>query len=188
MKRIIGTALVVLLLLFGGYMYVKILLDAGSDIKGDLSVTPITVTTSTLTAEDTLTVDTVTTSTVPIAEEIVEEEETIVAPAAQGLSVTGALGTGVENRALIGEASEFSADVGRVYCLITVTGAEQPTEVTHVWYYKNQEKARTELSIKYKKHRTWSYKTIHPQHIGDWRVDVVDTAGNVLTSFPFVVR
>jgi hypothetical protein len=184
MKRIIGTALVVLLVLFGGYIYIKILLDAGSDIKGDLSSTPITMTPSTIEAVETITMDTITTTTVPV----VEEKEPIIVQSDQGLTVTGALGTSVENRVLIGKDTKFGADVGRVYCLITVTGGNRPTEATHVWYFKGQEKARTELPIKYKKHRTWSYKTIHSQQVGDWRVDVEDSSGNVLKSFSFSVR
>jgi hypothetical protein len=167
MKRKIIVALVVLLALVGGYFYVRILLDAGSDIRDDISVTTDTVTTDTLA--------------------VVEKKIPMVTQVAQGLSVEGGLGTGVENRALIGEAAEFGADVGRVYCLITVSGADRPTEVAHVWYFKDKEKARTALPIKYKKHRTWSYKTIHPQHAGDWRVDVVDMSGKVLKSFPFVI-
>lgn len=178
MKKYIGVILGTLLVLLAGYIFLT--RDTKSDITADLTEIAETA------EMETVTTDTVavTVTTLPV----IEKKETIVAPADQGLSVTGALGTGVEGRALVGEAAEFGADVGRVYCVITVSGANVPTEVAHAWYFKDQERARTNLPIKYKKHRTWSYKTIHPQHVGSWRVDVVDRSGNVLKSFPFVVR
>lgn len=189
MKRILGIIVIVLLVLLGGYIYIKILLDAGSEIKGELPTTPYMATPETAAMEMVVEKETekpemVTTTTLAM----IEEPETMVVPAAQGLVVSGALGTGVEDHVLVGEATEFGADVGRVYCLTTVTGADEPTQISHVWYYKDQEKARTELPIKYKKHRTWSYKTIHPEWVGNWRVDVVDAGGKVLKSFPFMVR
>ena len=191
MKKYIGIILAVLLVLLAGYIFLT--RDTKSDITADLTEIAETAEMETVTAdttEDPISPTTINTTTMPTATTvpIVEKKETIATPSAQGVSVTGALGTGVEGRALVGEAVEFGKDIGRVYCVITVSGANVPTEVAHVWYYKDQEKARTNLPIKYKKHRTWSYKTIHPQHVGSWRVDVVDASGNVLRSFSFVIR
>lgn len=182
MKKYMGIILGVLLVLLAGYIFLT--RDSKPDITADLTEIAETTEMETVTTDTVAVTATVTTTTLPV----VKEKEIIVAPIARGLSVTGALGTGVEGRTLVGEAIEFGNDVGRVYCVITVSGADKPTEVAHVWYYKDQEKARTNLPIKYKKHRTWSYKTIHPQHVGDWQVDVVDSSGNVLKSFAFVIR
>jgi Protein of unknown function (DUF2914) len=193
MKKAMWISLTIVLVILGSYMFLT--RDTGLSISDELmeiaekSIRDRNTTEAEVKAETkvevvkaipidtapTTTTTTITTTTLPVV-------------VGQGLSVTGALGTGVENRTLIEESTQFGAYVGRVYCLITVSGADQPTEVETVWYYKDKEKARTELPIKYKKHRTWSYKTIHPQQVGDWRVDVVDSSGNVLKSLSFVVR
>ncbi|MEA3493750.1 MAG: DUF2914 domain-containing protein [Candidatus Margulisiibacteriota bacterium] len=185
MKKIVWIVLIIVLIFLGGYIFLN--RGTKSDITDELFKIAETDTTG-VTTEDTVPANTVTTSIVATTTiPIVKEKKTIVAPVGQGLSITGALGTGVEGRVLVGEASEFGKDVGRVYCVITVTGANGPTEVAHVWYFNDQEKANTTLPIKYKKHRTWSYKTIHPQHVGNWRVDVINRSGKVLKSFSFVI-
>lgn len=113
-----------------------------------------------------------------LAEEQVEVEET-------KLTVETRLGTGVEERELIGEASTFPLSVDRVYCWTCVTGADEPTEITHVWYYGVEKMAEVALPVEYSRHRTWSYKTILPEWKGQWRVEILDAAGNKLDSIVF---
>lgn len=203
MKKTVIVVIVVLLAILGVYIYVKMLLGVGSIIKDDFSTTTSTITTDIVT-EETVTKYLVTTiaavavdedkDTAPPVEEVLNEPATPavdkehVASVEEGLSVTGALGTAVEKKTLIGEATEFNADVESVYLLTVIKAASVPTEIEHVWYYNGKEMARTKLPITYKRHRTWSYKTIRPQWIGDWRADVVDMSGKVLKSFPFVIR
>ncbi|MFB0527866.1 MAG: DUF2914 domain-containing protein [bacterium] len=110
-----------------------------------------------------------------LAEEQVEVEET-------KLTVETKLGTAVEERELIGEASNFPPSVGKVYCWTFVSGAEEPTEITHVWYYGVEKMAEVVLPVKYPRHRTWSYKTILPEWKGQWSVEILDEAGNKLDS------
>jgi len=76
-----------------------------------------------------------------LAEEQVEVEET-------KLTVETRLGTGVEERELIGEASSFPLSVGKVYCWTCVKGADEPTEITHVWYYGVEKMAEVVLPVK----------------------------------------
>jgi hypothetical protein len=216
MKKI-GIVVIVLLVILGGYIYVKMLLGVGSVIKDDFSTTTSPITTDAVTIDTVTkyTVTTIATSTVdkeratPVDEGQKEDATPVVdedkdtappdkdttppvkdttPPVEEVLSVTGALGTAVEKKTLIGKATEFNADVGKVYLLTTIKADSVPTEIEHVWYYNGKEKARTRLPVTYKRHRTWSYKTIVPGLIGDWRVDVVDMSGKVLKSFPFVIR
>jgi len=113
-----------------------------------------------------------------LAEEQVEVE-------AAKLTVETKLGTGIEERELIGEASTFPPSVGRVYCWTCVTGADEPTEITHVWYYGVEKMAEVALPVEYPRHRTWSHKTILPEWKGQWRVEILDAAGNKLDSTVF---
>lgn len=123
---------------------------------------------------------------VPLAGENVEEDEKETSK--YGLTVEMKFGTGVEDREVVGEADEFSPDVGRVYCWTVVKGAEEETTVTHVWYLEGKKKSEVELPVKFRRHRTWSYKTVTPEMTGEWSVDVLDADGVVLESASFTIK
>lgn len=104
----------------------------------------------------------------------------------QGLKVEKAVtATSVEDHEPVGEATEFDASVGKVYCWSKVLAETVPTTIKHVWYADDQKVFELPLDIKYPSTRTWSNKTIRP---GNWRVDVTDEAGTVLTSVSFTVK
>ncbi|MDZ7714757.1 MAG: DUF2914 domain-containing protein [Balneolaceae bacterium] len=107
---------------------------------------------------------------------------------AQDLSVeTIEIGTAVENRSIVGADSTFAPNVENLFCFTKVTGAQDTTEIYHVWFYKDEEKARTPLTIKSKDWRTWSSKTILDSWTGAWRVAVEDQNGNILAEKSFMV-
>jgi hypothetical protein len=88
----------------------------------------------------------------------------------------------------MGIDTTFAADVGNVYCFTHVEGAKDTTQIAHVWYYKEQEKARINLNVQSNDWRTWSSKTILKNWVGHWRVMVEDSQGNVLATKNFVIR
>ncbi len=108
-------------------------------------------------------------------------------PAAdQGLKVEKAVAaTSVENREPVGENKEFEAAAGTVYCWTKITAGTTPATIKHVWYFGKQKVFEKSLDVKYPSTRTWTAKTIQA---GDWRVDVTDEAGTVLTSVSFTVK
>jgi hypothetical protein len=57
----------------------------------------------------------------------------------------------------------------------------------HVWSYGDVERARVSLSINAKSWRTYSSKAIQAHEIGTWRVDVLDTSGNLLETIDFEI-
>jgi hypothetical protein len=104
----------------------------------------------------------------------------------KGLSVEKAVvATSVENHEPVGEATEFEASVGKVYCWTKVVAETVPTKIKHVWYVDDKQVSEIPLDVNYPSTRTWSTKTIWA---GSWRVDVTDEAGNVLTSVNFTVK
>lgn len=98
------------------------------------------------------------------------------------------LGTGVENREAIGVDTIFSADVGKLYCWTKITGATTETQISHNWYYQDQEVVKIDIMVKYPSYRCWSIKTIYPEMKGNWRVDIVDAEGDTIGSISFTVR
>ena len=93
----------------------------------------------------------------------------------------------VEDREPVGVSTEFPSDIGRIYLWTRIYGAEQPTKIKHVWYYGVQKMREIPLSIQYQRTRTWSYKNILPQWVGDWHVEVVDEQGRVLKKLSFKI-
>src|SRR5207248_1211378 len=96
-----------------------------------------------------------------------------------------ALGTGVEARDLVGEATEFDVSVGRIYCWTKIISQNVPTTIKHVWYADGEQVAEVPLNINYPSVRTWSSKAISA---GKWRVEVVSESGDVLASTDFTVK
>ena len=93
----------------------------------------------------------------------------------------------VVDREPVDAGVSFSASLGTLYCFTKITGAQDPTMVTHVWYFGATERARVELDIKAASWRTWSSKIIQAHEIGTWRVDVLDEGGTVLKELQFEI-
>lgn len=110
----------------------------------------------------------------------------ISAPVSETVKVDRvALGTGVENREPMGETKEFMASVNRVYHWSKISAANVPTEIKHVWYAGGKKEAEVSLPVKYVSMRTWSSKAVWP---GQWKVEIVDSSGHVISSTEFVVK
>jgi len=95
-----------------------------------------------------------------------------------------AIGTGIQDRELVGQATEFSASLGRVYCWTKVIAQNVPTSVKHVWYLDGKKSVEITLNVKYPRTRTWSNKAIRP---GSWKVEVLDESGSAVSSVEFKV-
>ena len=104
----------------------------------------------------------------------------------QGLKVEkGVAATSVEDREPVGENKEFDASVGRVYCWTKIAAQTTPATIKHVWYLGDKKVFEKALEIKYPSTRTWTSKAVEA---GDWRVDITDDAGAVLSSVSFKVK
>jgi len=93
----------------------------------------------------------------------------------------------VVDREPVDAGVSFSASVGTLYCFTKIAGAQEPTKVTHVWYFGAAERARVELDITSSSWRTWSSKIIQAHEIGSWRVDILNEAGTVLKELQFEI-
>lgn len=97
-----------------------------------------------------------------------------------------AICTGVENLEPIGAGISFPNSIGELYCFTRITGALTPTTVTHVWYFEDTERGRMDLAVNAPRWRTFSSKIIQPHEIGSWRVEILDSEGDVLKLIQFI--
>lgn len=102
--------------------------------------------------------------------------------------VEAAISTGVVDHLPIDSVEAYTVKAGKLYCFTRVLGSAGRDKVIHIWRREGQEMARIELPLRSDDFRTWSVKSIQPTWSGKWQVDVVDNAGTVLVSLPFVLQ
>lgn len=108
---------------------------------------------------------------------------------ARGLKITEmAFSEKVENHNPVNPDTSFSYTVGKVCCFTRVEGAQDTTQISHIWYHNDKEMAKVDLSVRSSYWRTWSSKQILKSWIGNWRVDVVNADGDVIKSKSFVIK
>lgn len=86
-----------------------------------------------------------------------------------------------------GVAQNFPPDVGEVVFFNQLSGVPGQTTVKHVWVFDNAVQMEVKLEVEGEGWRVWSAKKISAQQSGNWNVDVLDAAGNVLESATFTV-
>ena len=97
----------------------------------------------------------------------------------------GAVCENVVDHEVVSASTSFPSRVEKLYCFTKIAGAKEPTQITHVWYYGETERARVELAVKSASWRTHSSKLIQPHETGKWRVEVLDKDGRLLETYRF---
>lgn len=95
---------------------------------------------------------------------------------------------GVINREPIEPGDIFSNNVKKLFCFTRVVGAKEDTEIIHKWYYKGEIISQVILPVKSVNWRTYSSKTIHPEYIGEWKVEIVSKDREPLEQIYFAVN
>jgi hypothetical protein len=81
------------------------------------------------------------------------------------------------------------SSVGKLYCFTRVVnpGGEE-TVIKHAWYKDGQPVRENVLPIRGAKWRTWSKRPVDRSSVGEWRVDALDSEGNLLRSVKFRIN
>ena len=93
--------------------------------------------------------------------------------------------TGVANREAVDAGTSFSVSVGKLYCFSKIADIQESTEIVHVWYYRETERARLSLGVNPPAWRTYSSKIIQAHEVGSWRVEILDASGHLLETAKF---
>jgi hypothetical protein len=94
----------------------------------------------------------------------------------------------VTDREPEGIADTFSADAETVFCFLETQNINVDTEISFVWYFEGQEKARITLPLqKGMRWRTFSSKKLANMK-GNWTVELKDNSGIVLNTVSFKVQ
>ncbi|MBW6512566.1 MAG: DUF2914 domain-containing protein [Desulfuromonadaceae bacterium] len=109
--------------------------------------------------------------------------------AAQTLQVTsGVITSGIAERAPIDAIEVFNTSIDTLYCFTRIEGAEEETFISHTWKHNGVEVSRSELPVRSSYWRTWSSKSITPEAVGDWQVEIHDAQGELLKTISFTLN
>ena len=96
---------------------------------------------------------------------------------------------GIYKRNPIKPGSSFINNVDSLFCYTKISNSGSKKEIRHIWYFDDKEISSVTYNIKTSyNYRSWSKKTIYPRQIGKWRVDVIDSFGNILGSRNFNIK
>ncbi|WP_321392163.1 DUF2914 domain-containing protein [uncultured Desulfuromusa sp.] len=100
----------------------------------------------------------------------------------------GTITSAIKNQLPVDRIESYRADFGKLFCFTRIVGAQEDTEVTHVWYYQDAELARVTLPVRSSDWRTYSSKRFLPQWAGQWKVAVLDEEGSEIAVIPFLLE
>ena len=95
----------------------------------------------------------------------------------------------VYKRTPVGADVIFTNNVDSLYCYTRIQNTGSKKEVKHIWYYENQIMTQVRYNVKKSNiYRSWTKKTILPNQIGKWRVDIHDNDGTIIGSKEFQIQ
>ncbi len=95
----------------------------------------------------------------------------------------------VYKRTPVGADVIFTNNVDSLYCYTRIQNTGSKKEVKHIWYYENQIMTQVRYNVKKSNiYRSWTKKTILPNQIGKWRVDIHDHDGTIIGSKEFQIQ
>ena len=93
----------------------------------------------------------------------------------------------VVDRQPVEPGTSFSASAGRLYCYSKIADIQNSTQIVHVWYFGDTERARIPLKVNPPSWRTYSSKLIQSHETGKWLVKILDASGNSLEDVEFEI-
>jgi hypothetical protein len=93
----------------------------------------------------------------------------------------------IEAREPVDQIGQLANDKSSIFFFTEITGMSGKT-ITHRWQYNGETRFEISFQAGADRWRVWSNKTLSPDALGEWKVTVVDEAGNVLReeSFAYV--
>jgi hypothetical protein len=94
----------------------------------------------------------------------------------------------VKDRKPVGASDIFPAATEKVYCFIEATNIKKDTQIKFVWYRDSKRVHTYKLPLKQgDRWRTYAYKNIYGKK-GKWKVEIKDSAGNIIKTASFSVE
>ena len=99
-------------------------------------------------------------------------------------SVLAQFTSAVENREPVDQITFVANDVRKIIFFTDLRGLGNQT-VTHRWIYNGETTAEVPFQVRGPRWRVWSSKKMLEELIGDWTVEIVSEAGEVIAAETF---
>ncbi|MAG31210.1 MAG: hypothetical protein CL908_10030 [Deltaproteobacteria bacterium] len=110
--------------------------------------------------------------------------EAEIASQAEVPSAQAQFTTGVENREPVDQITFVGTSVDRIYFFSDLRGFAGQT-VIHRWIYDGETMAEVPFEVRGPRWRVWSQKSLLPDWIGDWSVEIVNAEGEIVAAETF---
>lgn len=82
-----------------------------------------------------------------------------------------------------------ATSVKALYCFTRIVNpSEEETTIKHIWYNGDEKVGEYDLPVKAGKWRTYSKKMIDRDSAGEWKVQALDSDGNILKEVRFRIN
>jgi hypothetical protein len=89
--------------------------------------------------------------------------------------------SGIQDREPVDQLTEVTTPSGKIYFFTELRDLDGQT-VQHRWLYQGQVVAEVAFNVGGSRWRVWSNKSLQPDQLGTWTVEVVDGNGRVIAS------
>ena len=90
---------------------------------------------------------------------------------------------------VLGPDSRIDTSIHKLYCWTKILNTYDPTEVIHIWYWRDVKRAEVTLPVgRSPGWRTWSSKIIMLHEKGEWRVEILDENRTHIATIPFYLE
>lgn len=103
---------------------------------------------------------------------------------AEGSVARAIVATGVADHEPVNDLERVLAGNEKVYFFTELRGMQGQT-VKHRWSHGEVALAEVEFNVRGPRWRVWSSKNLLPEWSGEWKVAVIDAAGNVISEKSF---
>jgi len=81
----------------------------------------------------------------------------------------------------------FSIERRQAICFTSFDPVPEKTVIYHQWFHRDQTSAKIKLTLKPPRWSTYSSIQFRAEDIGPWRVEIIDSQGNILDALRFSI-
>lgn len=108
----------------------------------------------------------------------------VLAQSSSGSVARAVFSSNIQDREPIDSIDQFNADSGQIFFFTELKDLEGQT-VKHRWLFNGEQMAEVNFNVAGARWRVWSSKQLMPNWQGEWKVEIVDGSGSVLSTNSF---
>lgn len=108
----------------------------------------------------------------------------VLAQSSSGSVARAVFSSNIQDREPVDSIDQLTADSGQIFFFTELKDLEGQA-VKHRWLFNGEQMAEINFNVTGSRWRVWSSKQLMPNWQGEWKVEVVDGSGSVLSTNSF---